>query len=196
MDRILRLISHRPWLVLAALAVITLLALTGIVDPSSGELRLVIDPSTNRLFPKDDPDREFYEFVRKLFGSDETMLVALSGDDIFTTDQLNRVKRMTERIEALPEVHHVVSLTTALNLTGNDDEIEVLKRTGPGLEGGGTQRRCTATGHDDPGETGRHRAPGNRPHIARIFEMVEHHQRRPTRGATAGDTTASRDSSP
>ena len=110
---------------LAALAAVTLLALTGIVDPSSGELRLVIDPSTNRLFPKDDPDREFYEFVRKLFGSDETMLVALSGDDIFTTDQLNRVKRMTERIEALPEVHHVVSLTTALNLTGNDDEIEV-----------------------------------------------------------------------
>ena len=118
MDPILRFITHRPWIVLALLAALTFGALAGVVDPASGEIRLRFDPSTNRLFPQDDPEREFYEFVRRLFGSDETMLVALSSDDVFTPENLERVKAMTERIEALPEVHHVISLTTAVNLTG------------------------------------------------------------------------------
>ena len=81
--------------------------------------------SLNRLLPKDSPEREEYEFFRKLFGSEETMIVALSDDEtIFTTEHLTRIKRMSERIQAMPEVHHVVSLTSAKNLRGSKGTIE------------------------------------------------------------------------
>ena len=127
MERIVRFIANRHWTVLLALAAVTALALMAssrVIDYSNSQLR--IDPSLNRLLPADSPERERYEFYRKLFGSDETMIVALSDPrTIFTAENLARIQRMSERIEALPEVHHVVSLTSATNLRGSEGSIDV-----------------------------------------------------------------------
>ncbi len=84
MEPVLRFISQRPWVVLSVLLMTSALALAQLVDLGTGELLLRLDPSTNRLLPEDDEDKIFYDYVRKLFGSDETMIVALSADDVFT----------------------------------------------------------------------------------------------------------------
>jgi hypothetical protein len=125
MGRLLRIVAHRPWVGLGLIVLATLLAVSQIVDLSSGRLRIRIDPSTNRLLPEDSEDKRFYDFVRRLFGSDETMLVALSHERLFTPGILERVQQMTERFEALPEVHHVVSLTNALNIRGTEDGLDI-----------------------------------------------------------------------
>ena len=124
MTRLLDFVTRRPWLVLALVAALTGLAATRVVDFGTGELRIGFDPSTNALLPDGDEGRKFYDHVRKVFGSDETILVVVgAGDsrDIFTAAHLRRIQRMGERIEAIEGVHHVTSLSSALNIRGTED---------------------------------------------------------------------------
>lgn len=125
MERLARLVIDRAALVLAGVAVLALLAAASLVDPRDGSLRLGLDPSLNRLLPEDDPAREFYDHVRRLFGSDETVLVALVDDDVFTARNLRALERMTERLTALPGVHHVVSLSSAVDIRSEDGDLVI-----------------------------------------------------------------------
>jgi predicted RND superfamily exporter protein len=109
--------------VLALIGLVTLLAVARVVDVRSGELRVAFDPSTNALLPEGDEERAFYDHVRRVFGSDETILVALVDDDVFTSENLRRVARMADRITAIEGVHHVVSLGNALDIRGEDGDL-------------------------------------------------------------------------
>lgn len=127
MDRVLAFVTERALVVLALVAAATAFFATRLVDPTTGEVRLSVDTSVSRLLPEGDPHQQYYESVRELFGSDETLVVALVDDrDVFTRENLEALRRMTERIGALSGVHHVVSLSTALNIreSGGDLEIE------------------------------------------------------------------------
>ena len=125
MKSILRISSTHPWLVLLVTLVLTVLAASRIVDLRTGEPRLEIDPSPNRFLPAKDEGKIFYDFVRKAFGSDETLLVVLGADDVFTRENLERIARMTQRISEIDGVHHVVSLTNALHIRGVGDDLEI-----------------------------------------------------------------------
>jgi predicted RND superfamily exporter protein len=103
----------------------TALAAGQIVDIRTGEIRLSFDASTDRLLPEGDEDKAYYDYVRRLFGSDETMLVALVVEDVFTAGVLRSVDRITKRIEKLEGVHHVLSLTNAINIIGSENSIEI-----------------------------------------------------------------------
>ncbi len=113
------------WATLLAALALLVAAVHSIVDLRTGERRLDVDPSANRLLPEGDPARQHYDYVRRLFGSDETVVVALSTDDVFTADKLERIRRIGERIEGVDGVHHVVSLATAVNVRGVADGLEV-----------------------------------------------------------------------
>jgi uncharacterized protein len=125
LQRVFRLISHRPWLVLCAIFSLTILAAAPLVDFEHRRLRLEIDMSTNRLLPENQPGRKFYDYVRKAFGSDETMVVALSADDIFTHDVLQRIARLSDRLSRVEGVHHVVAITNVANVRGTEDGIDI-----------------------------------------------------------------------
>src|SRR5262245_53486617 len=118
-------LAHRPWRVLGAIACLTLLAAVPLVDLEHRRLRLDVDMSTNRLLPENQPGRTFYDYVRKAFGSDETMVVALSADDVFTHDVLSRIAEMVERLSRVEGVHHVTAITNVSNVKGNEDGIDV-----------------------------------------------------------------------
>lgn len=91
----------------------------------TGELHLQVDPSTDRLLPAGDETRAFLERVTKIFGSHESLLVALVTDDVFGLANLATVKRVSEALEGIEGVHHVVSLATALNMRSADGDIEI-----------------------------------------------------------------------
>jgi len=118
-------VAARPKTVLALAALVTGLALTGIVDPLTGALRLGLDVSTESLMPDDDGRSAFYEAARRRFGDDDTMLVVLSSADVFTIDGLAQLVETTRRIEALPGVHGVLSLATAIGVRGDEIGIDV-----------------------------------------------------------------------
>jgi predicted RND superfamily exporter protein len=124
-NRFLDAVTRFAGLVLVLVAIATLFAASRIVDFRTGELLISFDPSTNALLPDDDEGRHFYDHVRRLFGSDETILVALVDDDIFTAENLRRVQRLGERIAAIDGVHHVVSLANALNIRSENGDLAI-----------------------------------------------------------------------
>ncbi|MBW2267351.1 MAG: MMPL family transporter [Deltaproteobacteria bacterium] len=125
MSRWLRFVTAQPVTVLTTVLAISLFAASRIVDFRTGEIHISFDPSTNALLPEGDEGRLFYDHVRKVFGSDETILVAVSAEDIFSAEHLRRIQRMGERIEAIEGIHHVVSLSTALNIRGDESGLAI-----------------------------------------------------------------------
>ena len=124
-ELLVRWIPRHPVSILGVVAALSLGALAASIDLEHGTLRLRIDPSADRLLPEDSEARVFYERVRSIFGTDETLLIALRSDDAFSRASLERVERLTERLEALDGVHHVLSVTNAIDVRGVEDDLEI-----------------------------------------------------------------------
>ncbi len=120
-----RLLTHHAKALLVLVALVTLAALQGIVDLRSFTLRLRVDPSIDQLLPQGDEERAFYERARKLFGSDEFVLLVLAADDVVTPERLASIQRITERVAALDGVHRVLSIANASDIQGRDGDIAV-----------------------------------------------------------------------
>src|SRR5262249_9614940 len=104
-------VARRAWPVLAIIAVLTLAAISQLFDLHSGQLRLRIDPSLDPLVAQDDPDRQYYEQVRRRFGNDETLLLVIDTTSVYSADSLKRLDRLTRALDDLPGVKDVSSLT-------------------------------------------------------------------------------------
>jgi len=103
-----------PRATLLALAALTLLACIPLVELSPFRLTLQIDPSTEPLLPRDDPARAAYQEAVRDFGDDEVFVIAMETDDVFGREHLERLRRITDAIEKLPEVRSVQSLTDVI----------------------------------------------------------------------------------
>ncbi len=126
MTRIFRFVAQWPWLSLLGVLAVTVAAAWPLVDVENRRFRpLAVDMSQESLLPEGDEARLFYDYVRKAFGSDESMVVAVSTDDVFTHDSLARIQRIVSRIEQLDGVHHVVAITNAANVRGSEEGIDI-----------------------------------------------------------------------
>jgi hydrophobe/amphiphile efflux-3 (HAE3) family protein len=125
MKRLAQLLTGHPVAIIALLLIATVAALHGIVDLRTGERRLEIDPAIDRLLPEDDQERRFYDRARKIFGEDEFVLLVIESNDVFQTDVLERLQRITERLEAEDSVARVVSLTNAVHSEDREGELYV-----------------------------------------------------------------------
>ncbi|MEE8559051.1 MAG: MMPL family transporter, partial [Myxococcota bacterium] len=104
---------------------ITAFAVTGIYDFEEGRPRVYFDPSTNLLLPQNDEGKKFYDHIRRVFGNDETILIAVHADDLFTREHLETVKRLTHRIGLVDGIRYVTSLTNVQNLRGTAEGLEI-----------------------------------------------------------------------
>lgn len=120
-----RQITRLPAFFVVALLLISVAALQGMVDLRSGHIRLSIDPALERLLPEGDAERLFYDEARRKFGSDEFILLVLDGAEVFTPAMLERIQRVTERLEADPSVLRVISLANATQVRGIEGDIEI-----------------------------------------------------------------------
>ncbi len=123
MDRFAAAVMARSGWVLAAVLGLTVLATLQVVNPRTGAVRLDFDSSLARLLPAQGPERAFFARIQRQFGSRDTLFVPLIGDPLFTAENLATVKRISERFEALPGVHRVVSLATTATLRTVGDEL-------------------------------------------------------------------------
>jgi len=136
-EKLAELVSRYTWLTILLFTSLTLLALTAIVNPLTGQLRLDIDPSANRLIADDQPSKIFYEQTRRIFGSDETLIVTLAAADVFTPEVFDTVVRMTQRISEIGAVRDVLSLANAVDIRSVDDGLDI-SPFASGLEDGTT----------------------------------------------------------
>jgi predicted RND superfamily exporter protein len=100
------LIVGRPKLILFLIVL-----LTAVFAFQARHIRL--DSSIESLLPRDDPEKEYYEEVRRLYGSDEIVVIGLVTENVYTPEALKKIERITERIREMPEVKSVASLSNA-----------------------------------------------------------------------------------
>jgi len=124
-EKLSELVSRYTWLTIILYTALTLLALTAIVNPLTGQVHLEIDPSANRLIAEDQPSKVFYDQTRRIFGSDETLIITIAAADVFTPEVFNTVTRMTQRISEIGAVRDVLSLANAVDIRSVDDGLDI-----------------------------------------------------------------------
>lgn len=114
MERFADLVIRRRRAVILLVLALTGLAASRLVDFRTGAPRLVLDSSMDSLLPTEAESRLYYDRVRRLFGSDETLLlVARREAGIFEPATLEALQAATEAVEAIEGIHHVTSLSNA-----------------------------------------------------------------------------------
>jgi len=109
-------ILHRRYYVLTFLVLMTILLGSGlrhfkIFDTLSGQL------------PEDDPDLIFAEEFVERFGNHEIIAVGLEMGDVFTRENLDILRRLTQRIEKVANVADVLSLANATDMKGTEEGV-------------------------------------------------------------------------
>jgi len=115
-----------PKSVLAIVAIISLGAALAVFKPAWPFFRIELDPSSEPLLPVEDPGRDVYRQAVLDFGSDDIYIVAMETDDIFTVDNLQALRRITDEIRRLDGVTNAESLLET-NFYSYDQELETVE---------------------------------------------------------------------
>ena len=110
-------IVRHPIAVVVFLVVVTCLA-------GSQIAKLEIDSSAEGLMVERDPERDYYESVKEWFGSDNLTVVRVKADDIFTTETLQTIARLTDALSDLEGVTRVDSLSTVNKIKSDDGMVD------------------------------------------------------------------------
>lgn len=113
MTRFLALPVRSPRLVILVIAL-----LTGVFGWQATNTRL--NSSIENLLPDNDPDRLFYDEVKRTFGSDEAGIIALFADDVFAPPTLAKIADVSRRIQGIDGVREVLSLATVKGVETDD----------------------------------------------------------------------------
>jgi predicted RND superfamily exporter protein len=85
-------------------------------------MRNEFDNSIESYFLESDL-RDYNRFLDE-FGTDEIVVVAFGGEDVFTVDNFALIGTLSRKLEELPHVRRVISLTTAQVVSGRDDSVD------------------------------------------------------------------------
>lgn len=119
-------VARRPRTVLAAVAAVTVIALLLCVNPVTREVRFQVDPAAEALLPAHDPGRAVLDRVRKTFGIDDPLVIAVRFEpSVYSADHIARIARIADGFRQLPGVTDVHSLANAPNVKAGADEIDV-----------------------------------------------------------------------
>ncbi len=150
MRRALEFSIRHPFSILIAVLATTGFFATRIVDPMTGELKLRIDPSFDAILPDDAEARVYYEWVKEEFGDDQSLIIALVVDDIFTLDNLHRVQRISDLLESAQGVDYVTSLATADHIGSTGDNVDTRPFLDPAPESEADAERIRTEVHGNP----------------------------------------------
>lgn len=75
-------------------------------------IQLRVNSSIENLLPRDDPERLYYEDVRRTFGSDEAGVIAVIADDVFAVSTLAKIAAISARLGEIEGVREVLGLAT------------------------------------------------------------------------------------
>jgi len=136
LERLTRFALDRPKTVIAATVVLTVVF--GLQFS-----RITIDTDPENMLEADQPDRVFYNRVKKDFGVHDLVVVGIVDErGVFRPESLKRISRTTSEILKIPGVviPDVVSLTTTNNVTSSGGLLDIhpvmgeVPRTPEGIE--------------------------------------------------------------
>jgi len=116
---IARALVKYPIFNLCVLLILTSIAVNAI-------LRLQFDTSLSAFIIKNDPDMAYYNKIKGIFETDETVVIGFKAKDTFSKKDLEFIKQLSDKIEDIEHINNVRSLTTA-NLTVTTPEMFEIK---------------------------------------------------------------------
>lgn len=117
--RLVALLHDRRWLLISALVIVA-------VALASFAPRLRVDNSLEVWFVEGDPALDAYDDFKRTFGNDEAIIVAATDPGgTYSAAALERIRRASERIQALPRIRRVSSLSLGLYAEGDAISIDV-----------------------------------------------------------------------
>lgn len=126
MESLYRLVIRRPWPILTVIFLLTLFF-------AYHARHIHIDSSLDSLLPDNDPERQYYNDVVRLFGSENVAVIGILADNIYTPQTLEKIRRLTDEFRKIPEVKSAFSLTNAPDIIAKviGEEQELLVPTIP-----------------------------------------------------------------
>ena len=123
---IARALTRYPYLNLAIIAIVTIISLL-----SFPHLRF--DTSLSAFVIRNDPDMIYYDKVKEIFETDETIVIAFKPADLFGRKDLGFIQELTDKISDIDYVRNIRSLTNAnlINSTPDMFEVKALVETLP-----------------------------------------------------------------
>jgi uncharacterized protein len=73
------------------------------------------------FLPPDSAEVKLFNRIHKRFGGMDVALVGLESEDLFSTEFLTRLDNLTERLDDLSSLDHVLSLSNVIDFTPDDD---------------------------------------------------------------------------
>lgn len=111
-------ITHHRWwfLLLSLLLAIPLIAFNPHVETVN---------NVDYFRVEGNPDAQFYDEFKELFGGDEFFVIAFQSNNLFSSENLFFLREITNDIKRLEEVRKVTSLTSVEDIIGYEDYFEV-----------------------------------------------------------------------
>ncbi len=113
MRRLLTLPLRAPRLTLAVIVLIT----TFFGFYARG---IRMDSAIENLLPVNDPDKVYYDDVKKTFGDEAVTVIGVFADDVFAPATLAKIDHLSQRLAELDGVREVISLTTVKGVEMGD----------------------------------------------------------------------------
>lgn len=114
-----KVVVHNPKTIIAATLALTVVCLAVIIIRG-----ISFNGSPETLARKDETYR-FYNETRSVFGDDHVIIVAITTDDVFTLQFLDKLNRLTLKLAAIPGVEQAMSLTNIKTIRRESDSISV-----------------------------------------------------------------------
>lgn len=96
---------------------------------------LVIDPTMDSLFIKKSAEFAYYAQYREKYGSDQMVVIAMATPDLFTKDRLSKLEDLSKAVSEFPEVEHVYSLASVMDLKHKFLGVEMVPAIDSGMTG-------------------------------------------------------------
>lgn len=120
MQKLANFITKYAWPIFILIIIITIFA-------AIQAKNLKIEDDITKYISEDDPDIKFYGEVMDKFGGSQmnVSMISLEYEDLFTLENLKRIKSITERLEAAPFVKSVNSFLNMPKIITTDVGLEV-----------------------------------------------------------------------
>ena len=122
MEKLLFALLKRPWAVIIAVLVITVLFFI----PMKKNTRM--ETNLDEYMPKDHPAFIYSDSAEATFNIKDGIIIAIENKNgVFNTATLDTLKKLTKRLQKMPEIekNDVTSLYTADNIIGTEDGMDV-----------------------------------------------------------------------
>lgn len=118
-DRLYKLVSHKPWVLIWVISAITVFFLFG-------SFKLEMNPSLKSMVPQQHRFMETMDEIDELFGGSTIIVVAVESDSLLYNHTLNKFLAYSDSLANIDEIQNIISLYSASRIVNSDEGFNIV----------------------------------------------------------------------